>query len=100
MKNDQIKNKKATINPINKKGNKCFQYAVAVLLNHKEIGKHTERITKIKAFINKNKWEGIKFPSENDNWKKIEKNDVATPLLVLLKQKKIKYILLIFQGIT
>ena len=63
---------------------------MAVLLNHKEIGKHTERITKIKAFINKNKWEGIKFPSENDNWKKIEKNNVATALLVLLKQKKDK----------
>ena len=31
-----IKNKKATINPINKKH---FQYAVAVALNHKEIGK-------------------------------------------------------------
>ena len=27
---DSIKNKKATINPINKKDNKCFQYAVKV----------------------------------------------------------------------
>ena len=27
---DCIKNKKATINPINKKDNKCFQYAVTV----------------------------------------------------------------------
>ena len=27
---DWIKNKKATINPINKKDNKCFQYAVTV----------------------------------------------------------------------
>ena len=25
---DLIKNKKATINPINKKDNKCFQYAI------------------------------------------------------------------------
>ena len=32
-----IKNKKATINPINKKDNKCFQYAVTVASNHKEI---------------------------------------------------------------
>ena len=50
---DSIKNKKATINPINKKDNKCFEYAVTVTLNHKEIGKHAERITKIKSFINK-----------------------------------------------
>ena len=32
---DWIKNKKATINPINKKYNKCFQYAGSVGLNHK-----------------------------------------------------------------
>ena len=34
---DWIKNKKATINPINKKDNKCFQYAVTVAVNYKEI---------------------------------------------------------------
>ena len=50
---DWIKNKKATINPINKKDNKCFQYAVTVALNHEEIGKYFERITKIKLFTNK-----------------------------------------------
>ena len=36
---DWIKNK-ATINLINKKDNKCFQYAVAVVLNHEGIGKN------------------------------------------------------------
>ena len=30
-----------------------------VVLNHEEIGKHAERITKIKPSINKYKWEGI-----------------------------------------
>ena len=34
---DWIKNKKVTINPINKKDNKCFQYAVTVSLNYEEI---------------------------------------------------------------
>ena len=33
---DWIKSKKATINPINKKDDKCFQYAVTVLPNHKK----------------------------------------------------------------
>ena len=47
-----IKNKKATINPINKKDNKCFQYAVTVASNYEEIGKSPEGITKIKLFIN------------------------------------------------
>ena len=50
---DWIKNKKTTINPINKKYNKCFQYAVIVPLNYEEVGKNPERITKIKPFINK-----------------------------------------------
>ena len=39
---DWIKNKNATINPSNKKDNKCFQYAVTVALNHEEIGKDSE----------------------------------------------------------
>ena len=44
---DWIKNIKATTNSVNKKDNKSFQYAVTVALNHKEIGIHTKRITKI-----------------------------------------------------
>ena len=37
---DWIKNKTTTINPINKKDKKGFQYAATVPLNHKEIGKN------------------------------------------------------------
>ena len=36
----------------NKKDKKCFQYTITVALNYEEIGKHAERITKIKPFIN------------------------------------------------
>ena len=59
---DWIKNKNATINPINKK-NKCFRYAVTVVLNF-EIKKDQQRITKIKPFINKHSWQAINYPSE------------------------------------
>ena len=45
---DWIKNKKATINPINKKDNKCFQYAVTIALNY-----DPQRITN-KFLIRKN----------------------------------------------
>ena len=34
-------------NPINRKANECCQYTVTVALNHNEIRKHSERITKI-----------------------------------------------------
>ena len=38
-----LNNKKATINPKNN-DNKCFQYAIAVTLNHEQIKNHSERI--------------------------------------------------------
>ena len=70
-----IKNEKAAICPINKKDNKCFQYDATVTLNHEEIEKNPKRITKIKPFINKYKWEEINSPSEKDDWKKFDKNN-------------------------
>ena len=56
---DWINNKNATINPINKKYNKCFQCAVTVAWNPGEIKKDLQGITKIKLFINKYNWKGI-----------------------------------------
>ena len=50
---DWMKSKKVTTNCISKKDNKCFQYAVTVTLNHEEIRKDPQRITKIKSFLNK-----------------------------------------------
>ena len=76
------KQKKKTINPINRKDNKCFQDAVTVVFNHKEIEKNPERITKIKPIVKKYNLEGINFPSEKDAWKKYEKNNVMTALNV------------------
>ena len=61
---DWIRNKKAIINPINKKDNEYFQHTVTVALNQEEI---KEGPTKIKPFINKCKWEGINYPSEKDD---------------------------------
>ena len=70
---DWIKIKKAIINPINKKYEKYFQYAITVALNHEEIRGHPERTTKIKPFIAKYNWEGINYPSEKDDWRKLKK---------------------------
>ena len=87
---DWIKNKKATINSINKKDNKCFQCAITVALNHEEIRKHSERLAKFKRFVNKYNWEGIYFPSEKDDWKKIEKNNITIAINILyVKTEKI-----------
>ena len=45
------KNKKATINPINKKDIKCFQYAITVALNHEEMKKDWQKIIQIKSIM-------------------------------------------------
>ena len=97
---DWIKNKKATINPINKKDNKYFQYTVTVTLNYEEIKKDLQRITEIKPFINTYNWQGINFLSEKGDRKKFEKNNVTIALNVLYAKKEKKNILLIFQNIT
>ena len=62
--------------------------------------KDPERITKIKPFINKYNWEGINFPSEKDDQKKFEKNNVTIALNVLYAKKEKRYILLMFQNLT
>ena len=79
--------KKATINLINEK-DKCFQYTVTIALNHEEIKKDPQKTTKIKPFINRYNWEGINFPSEKDDWKKFEKNNVTIALNVLYAKKE------------
>ena len=50
------------------------------MLNHEEIGKNTERITKIEPYINKNKQERINFPLQKNNWKKFDKNNATLAL--------------------
>ena len=67
-----LKNKRARINPQNKKDDRCFQYAVTVALNHEQIKGHLERISKIKLFIDQYNWNHIDFPSHGKDWKKFE----------------------------
>ena len=66
---DQIKNKKATINPKNK-DNECFKYAITAALNHKKIRNNPEKISNLKPFIDQYKWKDIEFLSHSKDWKK------------------------------
>ena len=79
------KNKKATINLINKKYNKCFQYAVTVALNHKKGKEFTilALYSKIQPFIGRYNWERISYPSEKRWLEKFEKNSPMIALSVL-----------------
>ena len=63
----------AAISPINKKYIKWFQYVVTVTLSYEEIKKDTQRITKIKPFMNKYYWKGINLPSKKVIGKNLRK---------------------------
>ena len=77
-----LKNKKATINPKNNDDN-CFQYALTIALNHKQIKSHPERMSKIKPFIDQYNWKEINFSSHSKDWKKFEQNNKTIALNIL-----------------
>ena len=74
------KKEKTTISSINK-------LSIILSLSYEEMKKDRQRLTKVKPFINKYKWEGINIPSGKDDWKKIDKNNVAIVLNVLYAKK-------------
>ena len=66
---------------------------------NKVIKKDLQRITKVKPFVNKFNYKEADFPSEKDDWKRFEKNDITNDLN-LFYSKNDKYILLMFQNVT
>ena len=85
-----LKNKKSTINPKNNHY-KCFQYAVTLALNLDKITKNSQRISKIKPFIEEYNWKDIDFPSTSKDWKKFElNNEIALNILYVPHNTKKK----------
>ena len=83
---DWTKNEKA--NPIIKEDNRCSQYAVAVTLSHRETKKDSQRITKIKLFIDKYNLEEINYSSKKMTGKKSKRNNLAIVLNALYAKKE------------
>ena len=67
-----LKDKKIIINPKNYDNN-CFQYALTVALNHQNIKKDLQRISKIKPFIDMNNWKDIEFPATQKTGKSLNR---------------------------
>ena len=78
-----LKNKKTTINPKNKKDDKCFQYAITLALNYQKINNNQQEIYNIKPFIDQHGCNGINFPSHKKDWNKFELNNKTITLNVL-----------------
>ena len=76
-----LKDKKSTINPKNN-DHKCFQYAVTLALNLDKIKKNSQRVSKIKPFIEQYNWKEIDFPATSKDRKKFKlNNEIALNIL-------------------
>ena len=78
-----LENKKATINLKNENDDKCFQYALTLVLNHRNIETDHQRISKIKPFIGQYNWKDIDFLSHVKDWAKFEQNSKTIALNIL-----------------
>ena len=64
-------------------GDNGFQNALDDALNYQTIETHSERILKLKPYINKYNREGTEFPTGPKDWIKFERNNKAIVLNVL-----------------
>ena len=58
------------------------------MLSYEEIEKNSQKITKIKLFVNKYNCEGINYPSEKEDLQKQEKKNPAIALNVSYTKKE------------
>ena len=61
----------------------CFQNALDDALNYQTIKANPERTSKLKAYINQYNWKDIQFPSDKEDWKKLEENNKEIALNIL-----------------
>ena len=64
-----------------------FQNALDDALNYQTIEKDPQRISKLKPYINKYKWEGINFPAGSKEWQKSEQNNDTIALNISYAEK-------------
>ena len=69
-------------------GNKYFQYAATVTLNHGKIESHLEGVSSINSFLDKFNWEGINYPSKIYDLETFEKNNPIIALNILYTKEK------------
>ena len=85
--------KKAIINNDN-----SFQNALDDALNYQYIKTNPERISKLKPYINKYNWKGIKFPGRPEQWIKFERNNKTIALNVLYIPRNTKTISVAYRS--
>ena len=76
-----LSNKKAIINPYNIDDNFCFAWSIIISMHYNEINRDHNRISKLKEYIEKYNWGGIKFPTDKSAWDKFEKQNTNIALV-------------------
>ena len=75
-----------------------FQITLDDGLNYQNIEKDPPRISKLKSYINKYNWEGIKFPAGPKEWKKLERNNKTIALNILFVKYNTKTIRVAYRS--
>ena len=88
-----LKNKRATINPKNKKDDKCFHHAITSSLNYNEIKKK-----ELENIFQKIKREDIDFLSHQRIWKNFEQNNEPISLNILFSSQNNEEITLAYKS--
>ena len=71
-------------------GDNCFQNALNDALDYQKIKNDPQEESKIKSYINQYNWKDIRFPSDEEDWKKFEQNnkEIAMNILFVPHNKK------------
>ena len=67
------------------------------MLNHEQIKKYLEIITKSWSFIDKYNWEGMNYSSKRYDWRMYEKNEITIAPYILCSKNEKVYIVLYFK---
>ena len=65
------------------------KYDITLTLNHEEIEKHLETISKIKSITDKHNWKDINYPSRKDGWIIFENNNPTFVNVLYAKEGRI-----------
>ena len=79
-------------------GDNDFQNTLDDALNYQNIKTNPERISKLKPYINKYNWKGIKFPARPEEWIKFERNNKTIALNVLYIPRNTKTISVAYRS--
>ena len=79
-------------------GDNNFQNALDDKLNYQNIERNPQRISKLKPYINKYNWEGIKFPAGPKYWKKFERHNKTIAFNILFVPHNAKTIRVAYRS--